>query len=181
MYVNRSIELTSSNEPRFQSFIVFEPSSARINDQDILYSGKEILDLFDEVMAELSSEDTLANNILLNRLNKITQMLDLLSDFDGLVMTKFFDRIWRRYSYISNIGELFIDLPTFSNVFPDRSTDKLSLLAQRIDDVQDDDEKTDSKESDDDSTDSTEDASAEKSKDTKPTAEADNSETVETK
>ena len=155
MYVNRSIELNSENEPRFQSFIVFEPSSARINDKDILISGDEILEYYEDVVAELSQEDSLSNNILLNRLNKIGQMLDLLTSYDGLVMTKFFDRIWRRYSYVSNIGELFIDLPTFTQTFPERSKEKLSLLAQRIDD-NDEDEKPgsdNSNESSDDSSD----------------------------
>ena len=142
MYVNRSIKLTTEIEPRFQNFVVFAPSSSRINRGDILFEGDEVPEVYEFMMQQLSMEDSLSNHILINRLHKIGQMLDLLNSYEDVVMTKFFDRIWRRYSYVSNIGELFTDLPTFAKVFPEKSTKKEDLLAQRIDDNDEDEKET---------------------------------------
>ena len=138
MYVNRSIELSSENEHRFQNFIVFEPASFRVNDSDILVKSEAVRDLYERIFFNLEESHEIKDRILKNRLIKIGQMLDLLVVYDHVIITKFFDRIWRRYSYISNIGELFLDYPTFSKHFPEYKDKKSELLAQRIDD--DDDE-----------------------------------------
>ena len=49
-----------------------------------------------------------------------------------LFITKFFDRIWRRYSYVSHLGESFLDLKTFLEFFPEYNT-RNDILAQRVD------------------------------------------------
>ena len=89
-------------------------------------------------MDKLFYDNSLKAQIIQNRVAKIGQMMDLLKNLDHVVMSKFFDRIWRRYSYISNIGEPFLDLPTFIQYFPEYGEDKSSLLAQRIDDEDED-------------------------------------------
>lgn len=141
MYVNRSVELSSENEHRFQNFIVFEPASSRVGDGDILIKSEKVRDLYERIYTNLEESHAIKDRILKNRLVKIGQMLDLLVVYDNVIITKFFDRIWRRYSYISNIGELFLDYPTFIHHFPEYKDKKTELLAQRIDD--DDDEEAD--------------------------------------
>lgn len=141
MYVNRSVELSSENEHRFQNFIVFEPASSRVGDCDILIKSEKVRDLYERIYTSLEESHAIKDRILKNRLVKIGQMLDLLVVYDHVIITKFFDRIWRRYSYISSIGELFLDYPTFIHHFPEYKDKKTELLAQRIDD--DDDEETD--------------------------------------
>lgn len=136
MYVNRSVELSQENAHRFQSFIVFEPASSRVGDSDILVRGEEVRDHFERIYYELDDFD-IKNKILKNRLTKIGQMLDLLVVYDNVIITKFFDRIWRRYAYISNIGELFLDYPNFTKHFPEHAGKKAELLAQRIDEDED--------------------------------------------
>ncbi len=121
------------NDVRFQSFLIFEPASARVHDMDILARGPKVKELFDDVMYRLSSGDSLQDLIIQNRLSKIGKMMDLITNFDNVVLTKFFDRIWRRYSHLSNLGETFLDFKTFSKVFPDYTDQRQTLLAQRLD------------------------------------------------
>lgn len=150
MYLNRAVEITSANQHRFQSFIVFEPASSRINQQDILLQGDDVRNLYERIAIDLSRHSDLKHLTLQNRLTKIGQMMDLLVVYDNVILTKFFDRIWRRYSAISNIGEQFLDYPTFMNAFPEYEKQKSTLLAQRIDD---DDDDSDTSEDDDSSSD----------------------------
>jgi len=137
MNLNRPVVLTPEIEPRFISFIVFEPASARINELDTLLMGPDVVTMYRDLMDHLYREDTIKTQIILNRIGKIGQMIDLLRSHDHIVISKFFDRVWRRYSYISNIGEPFLDLSTFVRFFPTYADDRLTLLAQRIDDEDD--------------------------------------------
>jgi hypothetical protein len=140
MYVNRAVELNSDNMHRFQCFIVFDPASSRINETDVLVRGQDILEMYEKVASEIETNQSIQAMTLRNRLSKIGQMLDLLVTCDNLIITKFFDRIWRRYSYVSNISELFLDYPTFIKYFPEFEKDKEALLAQRIDGSEDDED-----------------------------------------
>jgi len=140
MYVNRAVELNSDNMHRFQCFIVFDPASSRINETDVLVRGQDILEMYEKVASEIETNQSIQAMTLSNRLSKIGQMLDLLVTCDNLIITKFFDRIWRRYSYVSNISELFLDYPTFIKYFPEFEKDKEALLAQRIDGSEDDED-----------------------------------------
>lgn len=138
MNLNRPVILSPDIENRFQAFIVFEPASLRIPDVDVLLVGPKVRELYDQLMDKLFYDNTLKAQIIQNRIGKIGQMMDLLKSMDQVVLSKFFDRIWRRYSYISNIGEPFLDLSVFVQYFPEFSEDKQGLLAQRIDDDEDD-------------------------------------------
>jgi hypothetical protein len=126
-------------ETRFQSFILFEPASSRVSELDIMARGEHVVDMLDTIMAELSQDDSLKTVIIRNRLSKIAQMISLLSNYDNVILSKFFDRIWRRYGYISNIGEPFLDFKSFSGFFPDLVKDPTTITAQRLDDDDDED------------------------------------------
>ncbi len=137
MNLNRPVILSPDIEHRFQTFIIFEPASSRIHEFDILISGQKVREIYDQLIQGLNANYSLKTQIILNRVSKIGQMLDLLKGYDHVLISKFFDRVWRRYSYISNIGEPFLDLPNFIKFFPEYSQDRQGLLAQRIDDEDD--------------------------------------------
>lgn len=137
MNLNRPVILTPEIEHRFQTFIIFEPASSRIQDFDILVSGDKVRAIYDDLISHLNADYSLKTQIILNRVQKIGQMLDLLKNYDNVLISKFFDRVWRRYSYISNIGEPFLDIPNFLKYFPEYGEDRQALLAQRIDDEDD--------------------------------------------
>ena len=150
---------STPDDNRYSNFIVFEPASQRIQEQDILIRGPEILPLFEEVYAKINMSSELKLLILNNRLAKIRQMLEMLKSPDELILTKFFDKVWRRYAYVSNIGELFLGLPSFVEFLPHYQDTKKDLYALRLDDLDDSDdtdddddenEDTDSEENDED-------------------------------
>lgn len=94
----KSAEKIVENPKKYQNFIVFEPASSRISPSDILIRGKDVLDLYEKVDDILTSQqDNIKVQIILNRLQKIGNMLDLLTVFDNVIVTKFFNRIWKRY------------------------------------------------------------------------------------
>jgi len=124
---------------RFHSFIVFEPASLRVNDNDILLIGDPVRAFFDELMAKLLKEDkSLKNQILHNKLVKIGHMLELLTTYDQVIITRYFDRIWRRYNYISHLGENFLNLDTLYSFFPKYKKDE-EIIASRFGDSDDED------------------------------------------
>lgn len=124
---------------RFQSFIVFEPASVRISDSDIFILGKDVQSFYDQFMEKvLSKELTIKEQILQNKVSKIGNMLELLQKYDQVLITKFFDRIWRRYSYVSHLGESYLDLETFLAYFPSYKDKLEDIIALRFD-VGDDD------------------------------------------
>jgi len=134
---SRPVIITPDNDQRFQSFILFEPAATRINDIDILAKGEDVIFLFEKVYETLTNDD-LKTQILKNRLSKVNHMLNLLTNVENIILSKFFDRIWRRYGYISNIGEQFLDLRSFQGYFPEYA-DISQLVAQRLDDEDEDD------------------------------------------
>ena len=147
-----SIRSTISPLERYQSFIVFEPASIRISDNDILYIGNKVQTVFDETYEKiLLLQDDIKMKILLNKFEKIGNMLSLLESHDNVIITKFFDRIWRRYSYVSHLGESLYSLDVFLNFFPEKDKENDLLIAQRIDSAGDEfDEDDDDDEDEDD-------------------------------
>ena len=137
---------------RFQSFIVFEPASIRISDNDILYIGNNVQTVFDETFEKVSLlQNDIKMKILLNKFQKLGNMLSLLESHDNVIITKFFDRIWRRYSYVSHLGESFFSLDVFLDFFPKFDNQADTIIAQRIDahvDEFDEDEDEDEDEDD---------------------------------
>jgi hypothetical protein len=133
MNINKPVILTPHIESRFQNFIVFDPSSSRINEQDILFQGYEVQEIFDKLQDKLSSKSDIKTQIIQNKMAKIGQMLELLANYDNIIISKFFDRVWRRYAYISNLGENFLEIKTFLECFPEYKEDKMAIIAKRID------------------------------------------------
>jgi hypothetical protein len=125
------------DDGRLIGFIVFDPSSQRIHESDLLVRGAKVKEIFDQAYYELSRRQGLSNTILLNRLGKLQKMLDLVDNFDNVIMTKFFDRIWRRYGQLSHLGEIFLDLRAYREIFAVAESDKASYLATRMDDEED--------------------------------------------
>ena len=79
-------------------------------------------------------------------------MLDLLDSYDNLIITKFFDRVWRRYSYVSHLGESFLKLGMFLDFFPTFDSKQDTIVAKRIDEaVKEFEESEDDSDSDSDS------------------------------
>ena len=132
-----SEEYILSHKQHFQSFIVFDALAPRVIPSDILLQGDEVYEMFQTVYDEISQESDLKNQVIQNRLDKINQMMDLLTSYDEIIFTKFFNKIWRRYSYISNLGEYFISLEQFLNIYPDRQKELPTLLGTRMDDIED--------------------------------------------
>lgn len=131
---------TPINYARMQNFVIFEPASQRVKEIDILLKGPQLLDTFHEIQNNLEPETDISKIILCNRIQKIGKMLDLVTNFDNIIMTKFLDRIWRRYSYLSNLGETFLDLNTFLEIFPEHKSNIEPLLALRLDDDEEEEE-----------------------------------------
>ena len=122
------------NKSRYQSFIVFEPASLRVSPSDILFSGEEVKEIYEEFMSKLLKKElTIKEKILYNRLSKLGTMLDLLQNDSNLVITKFFDRIWKRYAYISHLGEIFVDMTVYLDYFGKSLKKDTSLIALRYD------------------------------------------------
>ena len=101
-------EEKKEDSSKFISYLVFEPASLRVPDNDLLLVGDQVVELFDIIMANSAHDTSMQNQILLNRLSRIQMMIDLLKDTNGLIMTKFLNRIWRRHAFFSHLGELFI-------------------------------------------------------------------------
>ena len=119
------------NPDDFVSFIVFEPASLRIPDNDLLLIGDQVADLFDKVISSDSFESHIQDQILLNRLKRIEMMIDLLKSNNGLILTKFLNKIWRRYSFFSNLGELFITQKDLKRFAPNYKFNE-SLILDRV-------------------------------------------------
>lgn len=102
------------NSDRYQNYIIFEPASLRVHDADILIIGPDILPFHQSLMLELSKQkESLSKQIIRNQLLKIGQMLDLVKNINQVIISKYFDRIWRRHAYITHLGESFLSLDIF--------------------------------------------------------------------
>ena len=143
------------NLSRYQSFIVFEPASVRVSDSDIFLIGQDVRTFFDKTIDVVQqNESDIKMKIMLHQMQKLSKMLDLIDDYGNIIITKFFDRIWRRYSYITHLGESFIDLNHFLNFFPEYNNKMDKVIAQRVDiDIDEFDENTEDEDSSDDETD----------------------------
>ena len=119
------------NPDDFVSFIVFEPASLRIPDNDLLLVGDQVAELFEQVISSNNFETNIQDQILLNRLQRIEMMLDLLKSNNGLILTKFLNKIWRRYSFFSNLGELFITQKDLKRLAPSYKFNE-SIILDRI-------------------------------------------------
>ena len=140
------------NPDDFVSFIVFEPASLRIPDNDLLLMGDQVSDLFKTVISSDNYDSSIQDKILLNRLKRIEMMIDLLKSNDRLILTKFLSNIWRRYSFFSNLGELFITQRDLKRLAPSFEF-KNDLILERYIETDDSDSDSDDDSNDDDSSD----------------------------
>jgi hypothetical protein len=125
---------------RLNCFVIFDPSSSRVSAIDVMASGEKVVEIVRKIADHVARGNDLKTQILLNRLAKINQMLELLTTYDNVIICKFFDKIWRRYTYISNIGEMLLDLETFLKVFPEKKKHVDEILALRLDEEEDEEE-----------------------------------------
>jgi hypothetical protein len=124
----------------YQSFIVFDPASIRVPETDIFIIGPKVSEIVDQIFERISErEQDIKMKILINKISKLRNMLDLVGNQENIIISKFFHRIWRRYSYISHLGEAFLDLQSFSEFFPELIIDREALIANRLD-ISDEDE-----------------------------------------
>ncbi len=122
----------------YENFVVFDPTSQRIENPDILIRGSEVRTRCQRILETIAGRESLKELILLNRIQRISMMLDLVREDEGVVMTKFLNRVWKRYSYFSNLGENLLDLETFLEIFPEYKANA-NIFALRIDDEDEDD------------------------------------------
>ena len=130
-------EEQKENPDEFVSFIVFEPASLRIPDNDLLLIGDQVTDLFSQVISSDNFNTSLQDQILLNRLQRIEMMVDLLKSNNGLILTKFLNKIWRRYGFFSNLGELFITQKDLKRLVPDYKFNEKTILDRVIETEED--------------------------------------------
>ena len=95
----QSIKKTVSPMDRYQSFMVFDPASLRISDNDIMFIGNDVKEFFEKALDHVNQISIpIQRQIMTNQYLKLGNMIDLLDSYDNLIITKFFDRVWRRYS-----------------------------------------------------------------------------------
>ena len=134
----------TENPDDFVSFLVFEPASLRIPDNDILLIGDPVEELFKNVISSEHFNTTLPDQSLLIRLKRIEMMIDLLKSNNGLIMTKFLNNIWRRYSFFSNLGELFLTQKDLNRLVPNQTFNESLILDRYIETDDSDSEDSDS-------------------------------------
>ena len=116
----------------YVSFIVFDPSSLRIPENDILLIGDTVPHLFDQVIASPHFTSSLKDKTLYNRLQRIAMMIDLLKSNNGLILTRFLSSIWRRYLFFSQLGELFVSKGDLHRLLPDYSFNDDMILTRHV-------------------------------------------------
>ncbi len=126
-------ETEQENPDEYISFIVFEPASIRIPDNDLLLVGDRVEELFSQVINSEKFNNSLQDEIILNRLNRINMMITLLKNKDGLILTKFLNKIWRRHAFFSNLGELFITKGDLHRLAPDFEFSEDIILSRVVD------------------------------------------------
>lgn len=151
------LEPTVEEFGKCENFVVFEPVSIRVPESDILYRGEQVLEIFNTVVNTPIYEEGLKKKIFANKISRIHTMLQLSGNIENIVITKFIKKIWKRYPFYSNLGELFLDGDEFTKVFPE-SKDSFENYMIRgsamdldldIDDVLDDDADNDDSSGDD--------------------------------
>ncbi len=139
-------ETEEENPNQYISFIVFEPASIRIPDNDLLLVGDRVADLFSQVINSEKFNNSIQDEIILNRLNRINMMITLLKNKDGLILTKFLNKIWRRHAFFSNLGELFITKGDLHRLAPDYKFSEEIILSRVVDEDEVETEETNQEE-----------------------------------
>ena len=129
------LEFLEPAKPSYQAYvslICFEPAALRVPENDILFVGPKVREVFDTIHLNLQQDsESLKTQILLNRFNKISMMLGLVKSYDEVVITKFLDKVWKRYAFFSNLGEVFIEIEHFTKFFPQYDKNDQGIYVQR--------------------------------------------------
>ena len=93
--------------------------------------GQEIYDTFFEAYEQIQRCEDIKAQIICHRLDKVANMLEMVKNYDTMILTKFFNKVWKRYYTMSENGEQFLDLSLFKQTLPDLGKLK-PILADRI-------------------------------------------------
>ena len=116
----------------YTNLIVFEVAASRIPPSDVLLTGNKIQELFDRAYYQiLDQPQNLKTQILKNRFERLKMMLDMVKSYDDIVMTKFLNKVWKRYTFFSNLGEVFLDLDDFVGFLPEYKKNNEGLYVAR--------------------------------------------------
>ena len=121
----------------FESFILFNNTGGRINQNDILYKGFEINPVVDDILYALSLKTGLKYITMTNNIMKLQKMLEMANPND-VIMTKFFHKIRSTHKQASSLGEKFVSLNVFLGVYPQADCTTL-LESKKSKSVDDDD------------------------------------------
>ena len=120
-----------TNDSNFHNFIIFDDTWLRIGEHEIIMRGQEIYDTFFEAYEQIQNCDDIKAQIICHRLDKVANMLEMVKNYDTMILTKFFNKVWKRYYTMSENGEQFLDLSLFKQTLPDLS--KINpIFADRI-------------------------------------------------
>ena len=112
--------------------------------------GEEAKQLFDRVFAIISTHTDIKSKIIYNRLNRVKMMLSLVKSFDNLILTKFVNKVWRRYGFFSHLGEMFLTLDELIHYLPEFEKKREAITLSRTSTFEDDDIESSSETDDDD-------------------------------
>ncbi len=121
------------------SLMIFDPSSQRVDPEDVFLQGAEVKALFDRVFAIISSSSNIKEKIIYNRLTRVKMMLDLVKTYDNVILTKFVNKVWRRYGFFSHLGETFVSLNELVAYLPEYAPKKETIILARYVNFDDDD------------------------------------------
>ena len=65
--------ISKENQNRFHNFILFEPSSLRLSDQDILFIGSEVKDYYYDVISKIEFDESIKSQIIKKELRKLVK------------------------------------------------------------------------------------------------------------
>ena len=80
------LEPTVEEFTKCENFVVFEPVSIRVPESDILYTGPEILEVFEKVIQTEIYPEGLKKQIFANKISRIHTMLGLCQNLDNIVV-----------------------------------------------------------------------------------------------
>lgn len=121
----------------YESFILFNNTGIRINQDDVLYRGFDINPVVDEILYALSFKTELKYITMINNITKIQKMLEMANPKD-VIMTKFFNKIRASHKIASGFGEKFVSLNIFLGVYPNKDLEPLlSNQKAKVDEIDD--------------------------------------------
>jgi len=87
---------------------------------------------FQEYFDFIMRKEGLKYVVIQNALTRIDQMIQQLSSFELLVITKFMNRIWIKHKKCSDFGEKLIDLNHFLGLKPEFVDNFEQIIAERL-------------------------------------------------